>query len=114
MTSKLVLEAISAIKAGEEGRARKLLLEAIKQNNQDDDAWYVLAAVAPGEDERIECLERAVKINPHNEKAVRLLEELKSPDSQSETQNAGIERDQKIKPQPKKQKIWIVIFKYHF
>ncbi len=83
MTSELVLRAIAAIKAGDKHRARKLLVEAIRQNNRDDNAWLVLAAVVPEEEQVIECLERALKINPQNEKAKFALANYKPPSRKS-------------------------------
>jgi endonuclease YncB( thermonuclease family) len=83
MTSRLVLEAIAAIKAGEKRRARKLLIQAVKHNSQDDDAWLVLAAVVPEKEQKIECLERALKINPQNEKAKQVLAKYKPPPSKA-------------------------------
>lgn len=87
MTSELVSGAIDAIKAGDKKRARKLLIEAIKLNSQDADAWYVLAAAVPEVEQKIDCLERTLKINPQHEKAKRALAKITSPPAKTLPRN---------------------------
>jgi micrococcal nuclease len=87
MTSQLVLKTIAAIKVGEKKRARKLLIQAIKENSKDDDAWLVLSAVVPDEDQKIECLERALRINPQNKKAKQAFAKYKHPSPKGLSQN---------------------------
>jgi len=100
MATRLVLEAITEIKDGKKDNARKLLIEAIKQNSQDEDAWYVMAAVVGNKEQKIECLERVLKINPYNKKASQQLEKIKNPPL--DNQNYGEESDQKTDIAPGK------------
>ncbi len=76
MASKLVSNAINAIREGKNATARRMLVEAIRQNSHDGDAWYVLASVVETDEQRIECLERALNLNSNNVKAKEQLAKL--------------------------------------
>jgi hypothetical protein len=88
MTSNLVKDAIIEIKAGNKAQARKLLVKVLKQNNQDDEAWYVMAFAVEKNEQHIECLERAIAINPQNKKARRALEKHSKPAVKSRLEKA--------------------------
>lgn len=59
--------AITAIKAGEQTKARTLLNRVVSDDPEDDRAWQWLAVVAETADEQRRCLYRALSINPNNE-----------------------------------------------
>jgi len=76
MASEKVIESIRLIKSGDREQARKLLAAAIRENPKDEDAWYVMAAVVKDVDQRIDCLERVLELNPENKKANNNLKKL--------------------------------------
>lgn len=59
--------AISAIKTGDQARARSLLELAIVDDPEDDRVWQWLAVVSETAEEQQRCLYRALSINPNNE-----------------------------------------------
>jgi hypothetical protein len=67
--SDQVNEAIAAIKAGDKGRGRDLLMEVLRTDKGNERAWLWLSAAVDGDDQIRFCLEQAVAINPANEKA---------------------------------------------
>ncbi|MBI5704437.1 MAG: tetratricopeptide repeat protein [Chloroflexota bacterium] len=72
----LVQQGISAIKAGDKNTAKKLFLSAIKQNPDNERAWQYMYNVSSTYQERIHCLQQILRINPANEKAKQLLQQL--------------------------------------
>lgn len=70
---------IAALKSGKREDARKFLIAAVKENPKDENAWGWLYQVANNDNERIECLKKVTVINPNNEKAKQLLNELLAP-----------------------------------
>jgi hypothetical protein len=72
--------AISAIKAGDDAKARSLLELAIADNPEDDRAWQWLAVVTDTADEQLRCLYRALSINPNNQAVREALQRLSDQD----------------------------------
>lgn len=72
-------QAIQLIKAGDNDRARQLLIEKLKSDPKNDVAWVWLATVVETAELKQECLEEAVKHNPHNEVARRALAAMGQP-----------------------------------
>lgn len=70
---------ITAFKSGKREDARKYLIAAVKENPKDENAWGWLYQVANNDNERIECLKKVTAINPNNEKAKQLLNQLLAP-----------------------------------
>lgn len=66
--SELYDEAVAAVEAGDEERARRLLLEVIEAEPENADAWLGLASVLEGERRR-EALERVLELDPENKRA---------------------------------------------
>jgi len=62
-------QAIAYIKAGNTEKGRQLLLEVLRQNPGDENAWLWMTEVVNTDDERIRCLQYALDINPNNEYA---------------------------------------------
>lgn len=69
MTTEKIKDALRAIQTGDKTQGRKLLIESVRSNPQDEDAWLCLADVVEDTKQREECLERVLKINPQNERA---------------------------------------------
>ena len=64
-------QAIQLIKSGDKERARQLLIEKLKTDPKNDTAWVWLATLVETAEFKQECLEEALKHNPHNEVARR-------------------------------------------
>jgi hypothetical protein len=64
-------QAIQLIKSGDSDRARQLLIEKLKAEPKNDTAWVWLSTVVETAELKRECLEEALKHNPHNEVARR-------------------------------------------
>jgi len=74
--SDLIQQGINAYKSGDREKARKLLIAATKQFPNDERSWGWLYNVCVSDRERIQCLQQILRINPTNEKAKQLLNEL--------------------------------------
>ncbi len=72
-------QAIQLIKSGDTERARQLLIEKLKTDPKNDTAWVWLATVVETAELKQECLEEALKHNPHNEVARRALTAMGQP-----------------------------------
>jgi hypothetical protein len=70
---------INAFKSGQKEEARKFFIAAIKENPQNENVWGWMYQVANSDVERVECLKRAIAINPKNVKAKELLDKLTAP-----------------------------------
>ncbi len=70
MADKLT-QAIQLIQAGDRERARQLLIDLLKTEPKNDRAWVWMAAVVETAELKQDCLEEALKHNPHNEVARR-------------------------------------------
>jgi hypothetical protein len=82
--TELLQEAIDALQAQDKSRARKILAHIIRDNPQNDRAWMYTAFAVDTVDQKIECLQRAIEINPANEKAEELISRLEAK-TQSQT-----------------------------
>lgn len=76
MMEDLIKQGATAFKAGDRETARKLLTEAINQFPDDERAWGWMYNVSTSDDERILCLKQMIRINPKNEKAAQILNDL--------------------------------------
>ena len=66
MASKTLKQANQLINHGETEEAKMLLLQYVRQDSSNEEAWLKLASLLSGK-HRIDCLEWALKINPQNE-----------------------------------------------
>jgi twitching motility two-component system response regulator PilG len=73
----LLYEGINLAKSGDREAARELLLEATELDSNNEITWLWLASVADSAENAIICLERAIEINPHNERSQRWLGKLR-------------------------------------
>ncbi len=89
-------DGIEAARAGERERARVLLLEAAQVEPNNEEVWMWLASVSEYPEELLGFLERALALNPNNERAFQWSRETKSllsktfveRGAESENQNA--------------------------
>ncbi len=69
---------IEAAKAGEKAKACRLLKQVVEADQTNETAWLWLSAVVDAREERIKCLETALKLNPTNQDAKTALEWLRT------------------------------------
>lgn len=74
-------QAKQAIKVGDKKEARRLLVEIVKSNPRNVQAWYGLSFVVDKREQQIDCLQRVLKYEPHHNNAQRLLQKLALVDS---------------------------------
>jgi hypothetical protein len=63
----LMKQGIAAIKAGDRERAWNVLVQSLKLDQKNQEAWLWISHAAKDEDEQRKCLERAKAIDPHSE-----------------------------------------------
>lgn len=71
MTDSWLDQGIQAANAGRRRKAVSLLVRALRQDPDDEQAWSWLAAVVKGEEEKLRCWRQVLRINPANQTAVR-------------------------------------------
>jgi hypothetical protein len=77
--ASMLEEAVAHIRAGNIEQARPLLVEVIKQNPRDENAWLWMTKCVTEPEKKRYCFERVLQINPQNQHAIRGLERLSNP-----------------------------------
>ena len=77
--SKELQQVEKLIEEGKHEDARDILLEILKTNSANDEAWVLLASVTADRTERQKHLEEALKHNPRNQVAQRILQKMNVP-----------------------------------
>jgi pimeloyl-ACP methyl ester carboxylesterase len=70
MPVDLVSRAVLVLQAGDRASARLLLAEALRQRPNDEQAWLWLSGAIESDDDRLNCLQRVLSINPTNQAAL--------------------------------------------
>ncbi len=73
---QLLREGIAAVRAGDKETARAKLREVVALDQYNEKGWFWLASVAETAEERRVCLGNVVVINPNNEKAKQMPDQL--------------------------------------
>lgn len=68
-TEEILTRGIEAVKSGRKAQGRKLLLEVLQRNNQNEAAWLWLSDAVDRDEDRRTCLEHVLEINPDNDVA---------------------------------------------
>jgi hypothetical protein len=79
--SNSLQKAIATIKAGNKSTGRQLLTDILKTEPDNEQAWLWMTKVVDSNSERVECLQKALQINPNNETAQYVLASLQGQDS---------------------------------
>lgn len=74
----LLQQGIEAAKRGEKLKARELLTQVLHADDRSERAWLWLSEVVDTNDERLQCLEQVLHINPNNQAAQLAYNKLKS------------------------------------
>ena len=93
MANDLLQQGIAALRTGNKAQARQLLAHAIQEDPRNEQAWLWLSGTVESDEERVECLNRALAIDPNNEMAQRGLAALRQkqasqPDAPALSQTA--------------------------
>jgi ferric-dicitrate binding protein FerR (iron transport regulator) len=72
-------QAVAHIRAGEIEKARPLLIEVLKQNPRDENAWLWMSRCVTETEQKRYCFEKVLKLNPQNQHAIRSLSYLNRP-----------------------------------
>ena len=67
----MLTEAIAAARAGDRSRARDLLARLLRSDSANAEYWIWMSAVVDTEQERVYCLESALRLDPTNRTALR-------------------------------------------
>ena len=78
MSDPILNKASWLIKTGNKKQALSLLIPYVKQHPDDEIAWYGLALAVENHDEKIDCLQRSLSINPNLPEAKELLTTIQS------------------------------------
>src|SRR5579871_6364378 len=81
---QLLREAVAAMKMGDKDSARTRLQQVVALDQYNERGWFMLAQVVETDDERRVCLGNVMLINPKNDKAKIMLDQL------SGNPNAGL------------------------
>ncbi len=85
----LLQEGIAAFQAGDRTKARELLLEVVKIDPENEQAWYYLAASESNPTLRKQYLQTVLEINPGNAKAREVLDRIQARDVDAEAAPAA-------------------------
>src|SRR5690606_21407301 len=77
-TEELLQHGIQAARARDFSTARPLLEQVVARDERNEVAWFWLAAVAQSPEEKRAHLAKVIEINPLNDRAKRLLDQLES------------------------------------
>jgi len=80
----LLQEGIAAFQAGDRAKARELLLEVVKMDPENEQAWYYLAASESNPTLRKQYLQTVLEINPGNAKAREVLDRIQAREAVAE------------------------------
>ncbi|MBI1256030.1 MAG: hypothetical protein GC204_01035 [Chloroflexi bacterium] len=85
----LLQEGITAFQAGDRAKARELLLEVVKIDPENEQAWYYLAASESDPTLRKQYLKTVLEINPGNAKAREVLDRIEARETVAEAAPAA-------------------------
>src|SRR5512143_4236199 len=71
--------AAAYLQAGKPQLARPLLIEAVRQQPDSEESWLLLSQAVTEQQQKIDCLQRVLRINPGNVEAQARLQQLLSP-----------------------------------
>ena len=90
---QMIRQAVSAGRDGNVSRARQLLKMAVELDPQQSEGWYWLAYVTKDPSERLNHLQRALKLDPSHERAQKLLRKTQAEAPPPQTEPAAQQVD---------------------
>jgi len=101
VTNPSVKQGIKIFKAGDKEKARLVFKAALKQDPNDETAWFWLAATYKKRANQIKCLRKLLEINPHHQSAREQLEKLlgkKLPSAPAEPKSESAQEVKEVPP----------------
>lgn len=74
----LLQQASQFAESGQFDRARQLVIQAIKNNGQDSEAWWALAQVARTDNERRRAIDEVLRLDPHHMHALHMRDQVRA------------------------------------
>jgi hypothetical protein len=71
-----VQEALRLAQTGDKGQARLMLINILRQDRDNFEAWIIMAQVAENQQEAVTCLKQALRLRPGDERARHYMEHL--------------------------------------
>lgn len=72
-------QAVAYIKAGEIEKGKQLLIEVLRQNPRDENAWLWMSRCVTTSEQKEYCFQKVLAINPQNQHAIEGLKRLNNP-----------------------------------
>ena len=72
-------QAVEYIKAGDIKNGRQILIEVLKYNPRDENAWLCMSLCVTEVEQKRYCFQKVLKINPQNQHAIAGLARLNKP-----------------------------------
>jgi hypothetical protein len=85
-----LLDAIELVQANRKAEAIPILRGLIGENNNLEEAWLWMSVAVDSMDQSLICLDNVLRINPHNETALRALLRLREIELASERKRAQL------------------------
>ena len=82
--NSLLEQGIRAIKNGDKQKARTLLVQEVKQNPKNENAWLWLSTAVETNQHKKACFDKVLEMNPNNKNAIRGLNNLKQQPVENE------------------------------
>lgn len=85
-----LLDAIDLVKANERERARPILRDLIRENNDSEHAWLWMSVAVDSLDQSSICLDNVLRVNPRNVEAAGALYRIRIPEMQMRERRARL------------------------
>jgi tetratricopeptide (TPR) repeat protein len=95
-------EAVDTAKAGQLAEARSMLKQILRKDQSNEMAWFIYAQIADKRENAIFSLQKALELNPYNERARKILEQLQ-PKEEPKEEDKDWDYDRYIEKQDKAQ-----------
>jgi tetratricopeptide (TPR) repeat protein len=95
-------EAVDTAKAGQLAEARSMLKQILRKDQSNEMAWFIYAQIADKRENAIFSLQKALELNPYNERARKMLEQLQ-PKEEPKEEDKDWDYDRYIEKQEKAQ-----------
>jgi tetratricopeptide (TPR) repeat protein len=77
-------EAVDTAKAGQLAEARSMLKQILRKDQSNEMAWFIYAQIADKRENAIFSLQKVLELNPYNERARKMLEQLQPKEEPKE------------------------------
>ena len=99
--SEKLQQAIAAIKSGDERTDHQLLLDILRSDPNNENAWLWMTQAVSSDKDRLKCLHRVLAINPNNQSAQRGLAVLQQKQARQQQESLPeVPKEKQEKPIP--------------